>query len=175
MVTLRSLSLSLLWSFIFIFFILRSENSNNFHYIGIWLKLNQAIWLKLFHQHLSILIELVKWAMDLHGTKQNYTSTPIKILGVVQEIYRMDKTPFERGQCHYTWSVSCGTSSQLLQKWFYKILRRNSAIFVGSESILACHKNVFSLGGMLRDYNRSHSLDYCTESLVLGCPLFCSL
>ena len=115
-----------------------------------------------------------KWAMDLHGTKQNYTSTPIKILGVVQEMYRMDETPFERGQCHYTWSASCGTSSQLLQKWSYKILRHNSAIFMGSESIFACHKNVFNLGGILRDHNRSHSLDYCTESLVLGRPLFCS-
>ena len=105
-----------------------------------------------------------KWAMDLHGTKQNYTSTPIKILGVVQEMYRMDETPFERGQCHYTWSASCGTSSQLLQKWSYKILRHNSAIFMGSESIFACHKNVFNLGGILRDHNRSHSLDYWSHS-----------
>ena len=115
-----------------------------------------------------------KWAMDLHETKQNYTSTPIKFLVVVQEIYRMDETLFEHGQCHYTWRVSCGTSSQLLQKWSYKILRHNSAISVGSESVFACHKNVFSLGGILRDHNRSHSLDCCTESLVLGRPLFCS-
>ena len=157
-----------------------SENSNNFHYIEKWLKLNQAIWLKLFHPHLkrvhmaSILIELVSEPWMYMGQKKNYTSTPIKVLGVVQEIYRMDETPFERGQCHYTWRVSCGTSSQLLQKWSYKILHRNSAIFVGSESVFACHKNVFSLGGILRDHNRSHSLDCCTKSLVLGRPLFCS-
>ena len=27
-----------------------------------------------------------KWAMDLHGTKQNYMSTPNKILGVTSGI-----------------------------------------------------------------------------------------
>ena len=44
----------------------------------------------------------------------------------------------------------------------------------GSELVFACHKNVFSLGRILREHNRSHSLDCCTESLVLGRPLFCS-
>ena len=35
-------------------------------------------------------------------------------VGVVQDIYGMDETPFELGQCHYTWRASRGTSLQLL-------------------------------------------------------------
>ena len=122
---------------------------------------HQNSWCNIWHR-----VKLLKY--------DQYKFSSCMNVGVVQDIYGMDKTPLERGQCHYTWRVSCGTSSQLLQKWSYKILRHNSAIFVGSESVFACHKNVFSLGGILRDHNRSHSLDCCTESLVLGRPLFCS-
>ena len=74
MVTLRSLSL--FWS----------ENSNNFHYIGIWLKLNQAIWLKLFHPHLkrvhmaSILIELVSEPWTYMGQSKTTRLHPSKFL-----------------------------------------------------------------------------------------------
>ena len=41
----------------------------------------------------SILIELVSEPWTYMGQKKNYTSTPIKILGVVQDINGMDEPP----------------------------------------------------------------------------------